>query len=290
MGKSVYQIVTDRIVEQMNKGIVPWQRPWHGTQDGAISYTTGKPYSLLNQLLLGKGGEWLTFNQIVQLGGKLKKGAKAGIVTFCKSYTKEVKGETEEDETTILNKYCLRYYNVYHLDDVEGIDSKLTTEAEKVQHEPIKEAEKVIGEYISRDRLKFQNDKPSNCAFYRPTLDEVVVPMMEQFEEIAEYYSTTFHELTHSTGHRNRLNRKGFEPGAMVAFGSETYSQEELVAEIGSAMCLNKVGIECDKAFKNSIGYLQGWLKALKNDPKMIVFASAQAEKATKYIFNEKED
>lgn len=290
MGKSVYQIVTDRIVEQMNKGIIPWQRPWHGTQDGAISYTTGKPYSLLNQLLLGKGGEWLTFNQIVQLGGKLKKGAKAGIITFCKSYTKEVKGETEEDETTTLNKYCLRYYNVYHLDNVEGIDSKLSTETEKVQHEPIKEAEKVIGEYISRDRLKFQNDKPSNRAFYRPTLDEVVVPMMEQYDEIAEYYSTTFHELTHSTGHRNRLNRKGFEPGAMVAFGSETYSQEELVAEIGSAMCLNKVGIECDKAFKNSIGYLQGWLKALKNDPKMIVFASAQAEKATKYIFNEKED
>lgn len=290
MGKSVYQIVTDRIVEQMNKGIVPWQRPWHGTQDGAISYTTGKPYSLLNQLLLGKGGEWLTFNQIVQLGGKLKKGAKSGIVTFCKSYIKEIKGETEEDETTTLNKYCLRYYNVYHLDDVEGIDSKLSIEGENVQHEPIKVAENVINEYTARNGLKFQNDKPSNRAFYRPTLDEVVVPMMEQFDEIAEYYSTFFHELTHSTGHRDRLNRKGFEPGAMVAFGSETYSQEELVAEIGSAMCLNKVGIECDKAFKNSIGYLQGWLKALKNDPKMIVFASAQAEKATKYIFNEKED
>lgn len=289
MRKSVYQIVTDRIVEQMNKGIIPWQRPWHGTHDGAISYTTGKPYSLLNQILLGKAGEYLTFNQIVQLGGKLKKGAKAGIVTFCKSYTKEVPSENEGEEATQVNKYCLRYYNVYHLDDVEGIDSKLSLENE-VHHEPIKKAEMVISEYVGRDSLRFQNDKPSNRAFYRPITDEVVVPMMEQFDEIAEYYSTTFHELTHSTGHRDRLNRKGFEPGAMVAFGSETYSQEELVAEIGSAMCLNKVGIDCDKAFKNSVGYLQGWLKALSNDPKMIVFASSQAEKAVKYMFNEQDN
>ena len=128
MGKSVYQIVTDRIVEQMNKGIIPWRRPWHGTQDGAISYTTGKPYSLLNQILLGKSGEYLTFNQIVQLGGKLKKGAKSGLVTFCKSYTKEIPSENEGEDATQVNKYCLRYYNVYHLEDVEGIDSKLSIE------------------------------------------------------------------------------------------------------------------------------------------------------------------
>ena len=290
MGKSVYEIVTDRIVEQMNKGIVPWRRPWHGTTEGAVSYTTGKPYSLLNQLLLGKDGEWLTFNQIVQLGGKLKKGAKAGIVTFCKSYLKETKNEEDGEDSTIASKFCLRYYHVYHLDDVDGIDSKLSTEGEKVQHEPIKVAENVINEYIARDGLKFHNDKPSNKAFYRPLSDEVVVPMIEQYDEIAEYYSTAFHELTHSTGHRKRLNRKSFELGAKVAFGSEDYSQEELVAEIGSAMCLNKVGIDCEKAFKNSVGYLQSWLRVLKNDPKMIVFASAQAEKSTKYMFNEQED
>lgn len=288
MGKSVYQIVTDRIVEQMNKGIIPWQRPWHGTQDGAISYTTGKPYSLLNQLLLGKGGEWLTFNQIKELGGKLKKGAKSGMVTFCKSYLKELP-TTEEDEPTQINKFCLRYYHVYHIDDVEGIESKITISEDKPQHEPNKEAERVIHAYIFREGLKFYNDKPSNRAFYRPITDEVVVPMYGQYDEIAEYYSTTFHELTHSTGHRKRLNRKGFEPGSTVVFGSEEYSQEELVAEIGSAMSLNKVGIDSEKSFKNSIGYLQGWLKALKDDPKMIVFASAQAENAIKYLFNEQD-
>ena len=151
-------------------------------------------------------------------------------------------------------------------------------------------AENAISEYIARDGLKFQNNNPSNRAFYRPLADEVVVPMIEQYDDLAEYYGTAFHELTHSTGHRKRLNRKGFEPGAMVAFGSESYSQEELVAEIGSAMCLNKCGIDCEKAFKNSVAYLQSWLKVLKNDPKMIVFASAQAEKAVKYMFNEKEE
>lgn len=122
----------------------------------------------------------------------------------------------------------------------------------------------------------------SNRAYYRPSDDSVVVPLKEQYNLINEYYSTTFHELTHSTGHKNRLDR--LETGAVASFGSETYSKEELVAEIGSATLMNVTGIETPKTFKNSTAYIQNWLQVLKNDNKFIVSASSKAEKAVNYI------
>ena len=113
----------------------------------------------------------------------------------------------------------------------------------------------------------------------------VVVPKMSQYELIEEYYSTTFHELTHSTGHESRCNRKAETKNSH--FGNKSYSREELVAELGSAMLCHFAGIDSDKAFKNSVAYIQSWLKALKNDNKMIVWASSRAEKASKYILGE---
>ena len=106
--------------------------------------------------------------------------------------------------------------------------------------------------------------------------------MKEQYKAINEYYSTTFHELTHSTGHKNRLNR--LQTGAVAAFGGEEYSKEELVAEIGSASLMNMLGIETTKTFRNSAAYIQSWLKVLKNDNKFIVSAASKAEKAVNYI------
>ena len=109
--------------------------------------------------------------------------------------------------------------------------------------------------------------------------------MKEQYNLVNEYYSTTFHELTHSTGHKNRLDR--LETGAVASFGSETYSKEELVAEIGSATLMNVTGIETPKTFKNSTAYIQNWLQVLKNDNKFIVSASSKAEKAVNFIIGE---
>ena len=108
---------------------------------------------------------------------------------------------------------------------------------------------------------------------------------MDQYDTAEEYYSTLFHELTHSTGAEGRCGR---DIKKSVSFGSEEYSREELVAEIGSAMMLNYIGIEAQSTFKNSVAYLQCWLRALKNDPKMIVYAAGKAEKAVRYMLNEK--
>lgn len=114
--------------------------------------------------------------------------------------------------------------------------------------------------------------------------DCVEVPRSKQFAENAQYYSTLFHELTHSTGHATRLNRP--EVVHVNFFGSEEYSKEELVAEMGAAFLCQQVGIECERAFKNSAAYIHGWLQALKNDRKLVVMAAAKAEKAAEYIMH----
>lgn len=288
-GNNVYQMVTDRIIEQLEQGIIPWQRPWHGVIDGAISYTSRRPYSFLNQMLLGEAGEYLTFNQIQALGGKIKKGAKAKMVVFYKMLKVEKKVIKEGSDPTNPEYEkkehitpMLRYYNVFHLNDTEGIESKMDKTPEKKVN-PIEKAEDIINTYVGKETLKFVS-KPSNRAYYSPTFDEVVVPLISQFDIAEEYYSTSFHELVHSTGHPRRCNR---DECKVVHFGSNDYSKEELCAEIGSAMLLNIVGIDTSKTFKNSIAYLQGWLRALRSDNRFIVSASSKAEKAVKYILGE---
>lgn len=284
MSASIYQIVTDRICEQLNKGIIPWNRPWTGVADGAISYTTRKPYSLLNQMLLGEDGEYITFNEVAKLGGKIKKGAKSQMVVFFKRYVKEesiTNPDTGEEENKEKITFALRYYNVFNIKDCEGIPAK--TREEKRLFTEDKTGEEVISEYINREAsngFKFENIK-GNRAYYSPSLDKVVLPLKEQFKREGEYYSTAFHEIAHSTLKECRCNRKQKET---VHFGDEDYSKEELVAEITSANICSVTGIETTSTFQNSVAYIQSWLRALQNDTKMIVFASSQAEKATRYI------
>lgn len=284
--RNVYQMVTDRIIEQMEKGVIPWQRPWSGgIMGGAINYVTRRPYSLLNQMLLGRAGEWLTFNQVKDQGGSIKKGAKSEMVVFFTLVPyKDEDGKEDEDRFFPL----LRYYRVFHINDTTGIESKIEQgEQEEEKLEPIDAAEKIITGYLQREpKLKFQNNLPSAQAYYSPLSDKVVVPMLSQYDEPAEYYSTTFHELVHSTMKADRCNRAESRQ-AIAAFGDEAYSREELVAEIGSAMLCDTAGIECEKAFKNSVAYIQGWLKKLKDDNHAIVWAASRAEKAAQYVNGE---
>ena len=181
----------------------------------------------------------------------------------------------------------LKYYPVFHIDDCEGIESKIKVEESTgPKISPIESAEKVLNGYVEREKdLQFRNNIPTDRAYYSPTLDLISVPMLTQYEIAEEYYSTTFHEAVHSTMPESRCNRKSEQK--LAAFGSEDYSREELVAEIGSAMLCNNVGIDCEKAFKNSVAYIQGWLKKLKDDNRMIVWAASRAEKAARYILGE---
>lgn len=277
----VYEYVTEKIVEKMKKGVVPWQKGW--TDTPPINYVTRKPYRGVNVLLLDRGGEYLTFNQVQQLGGKVKKGAKAQMVVFFKPYTKKVTvkddetGEEIETEKTIP---VLRYYYVFHLDDTEGIPSKIET----FSHNAIEEAERVIKNY--KDRPAVVHDDPSRACYY-PVSDVVNVPELKYFKKTEDYYSTLFHELVHSTGHQKRLARFGNSPDEHM-FGSESYSKEELVAELGAAILCGHVGI-VERTIDNSAAYVDAWIKQLNDDKTLIVHAASRAQKAVDYILGKTE-
>lgn len=278
---NIYQEITNRIISQLEQGNIPWMKPWTGVKDGAFNRITKKPYSLLNQMLLQHDGEYATFKQWSELGGKIKKGEKSEIVVFWKMLKKEEINSHGEKITKTIP--LLKYISVFHISQVEGVEP--LNKDELTVHEPIEEAEKIKREYVERENFLIQ-ERITNEAFYSPLRDFIQVPCKEQYVNLVEFYSTLFHEMVHSTGHMTRLNRFD-ENSKLAAFGSEDYSKEELIAEIGSATLMNIIGIETEKTFKNSTAYIQSWLKVLRDDNKFIVSASSKAEKAVRYILGE---
>ena len=279
MSKSVYEMVTERIISQLENGIIPWEKPWSGIQSGAYNRISRKPYSLLNQMLLNHDGEYATFKQWTDIGGHVRKGAKSEIVVFWKI---QPVAETLEDGTKEVKQIpLLRYFNVFHISQVDGVEPLQTDELNDI--EPIEKAESILHNYWNREGIEIEHTTSDN-AYYSPSRDLIHLPLMEQFKHANEYYSTAFHESVHSTMKETRCNRAEDRKGKLVAFGSNEYSKEELVAEIGSANLMNILGIESDKSFRNSTAYIQNWLSVLRNDVKFIVSASGKAEKAVKYI------
>ena len=280
MGRNHYKRVTNRIIELLNQGIIPWHKGWSGGSNGAYNYATKRPYNLLNTMLLDHQDGYITEKMCVKLGGAIREGAHAEFVSGWFWEWEEDPKHLDEDGNPIKKKkWNFKTYDVYWVGDT----TLPRKDFKPIEHDPISEAEEIISAYVARERhFKFQNDQPSSRAYYAPLLDKVVVPMMSQFENVEEYYSTAFHELTHSTGASKRLGR--LKESDLAAFGSEDYSKEELVAELGAAMLVNHCGIETEKSFRNSAGYIQGWLKALKGNQYLITSASTSADKAVKYI------
>lgn len=276
----VYSIVTERIIKQLEQGYIPWKKPWVNCLDGTFNRISRKPYSLLNQLLLTHEGEYATFKQWEQIGGKVKKGEKSEIIVFWKM--QEVTEKTETGEIQVRNIPVLRYYNVFHISQVENV-LPLDDSENRFDTEPIEEAEKVFRGYAEREHITLHIGD-GNKAFYRPFDDSITLPSMAQFERAEEFYSTAFHECGHSTMKANRCDREVENKGSH--FGNEGYSKEELVAEITSSAIVHSLGLETEDTFKNNCAYIQNWLSVLKNDKKFIVSATGKAEKAAKYILS----
>ena len=285
---TVYDVVTDRFLAQLKEGIVPWKKPWisiEGERVGGWSHKTGESYSLVNQMMLPSEGEYITYRQIRDEGGSLKEGAKGYPICFWKNYVAEVKDpETNTEEAKSIP--VLRYYTVYRLEDCEGIKPNFEPDPSPLEGrsepEKIAKAEALCKSYLEMSGVKLEHQM-GNRACYAPAFDTVKLPLAKQFDESGEYYSTLFHELTHSTGHRSRLNRFGTGGGTK----SHKYSLEELVAEIGAASILYKLGIESEDTIRNSNAYLKSWYDALSDNPRMIVKASSRAQKAVRFIYGD---
>jgi antirestriction protein ArdC len=278
---NVYSIITEQIIKQLENGVVPWRKPW--TTDYPKSLRSLKEYRGLNVLMLASQGYaspyWLTFNQAKQLGGHVKQGEHSSIVTFWKKspYTKR-NANTGDDETRM--GFLLRYYRVFNLCQTEGIAEKLglsLTGSESANVVPDIEA----CERIVRSMRNAPKIEDSSAAWYRPLTDTVGIPPKSRFVGSPEYYSTLFHELGHSTGHKSRLDRECF--GNPIHFGSESYSKEELVAEFTAAFLCGHAEI-APSVIENSAAYLRGWLSRLRSDSKLLVSAASHAQKACDYI------
>lgn len=285
MNKKICEMVAAKVLEELEKGVAPWNQPWFGS-NRFVSHTTGKHYSLLNCMLLGKPGEYATFNQVKAEGGTVKKGAKGKPVVYWNMYKKEETGDDGEKKVKVIP--VLRYFTVFNLNDCEGIEKKyLSLDDMRFVHETVADAETVVNNYCAANpTLKIERGETSGSAFYRPSEDLIQVPCIEQYMDVAEYYSTLFHEMTHSTGHWSRLGRFK-ESGCVAAFGGEDYGKEELIAELGAAALCGKCGVESKDSFRNSAAYLKGWTDAIRGNPELIVAAAGKADKAVAYILGE---
>lgn len=174
MAKSVYEIVTDRIISQLEQGIIPWQKPWTGVKSGAFNRITKKSYSLINQIMLNHQGEYASFKQWQQLGGHVRKGEKAEIVVFWKIMPVE---EKQEDDTIVKkNIPLLKCYNVFHISQVDGVEPLPDEELNDI--EPIEKAENVLHDYWTREDIRVEHTA-SNDAYYSPTHDRIHLPLFE---------------------------------------------------------------------------------------------------------------
>lgn len=274
MKNKVYEIITNKIIERLENGVIPWRKPW--VNGISRNWVTQKPYRGINTFLLN-GGEYATKKQILEANGWIKKEEFKNYHIVVYWLWKEIKNEeTDEVEKRYAKPF---YYKVWEISSqVEGLAPKQQTKT--FDHDPIVEAEKIKDNYINAPDYSFM----SGAAWYKPFQDLINVPPMKDFENIHEYYSTLFHEMIHSTGHESRLNREGI--ASLNGFGTERYSKEELIAELGASMLCGIAGID-NETVDNSASYIQSWLSKLKNDKKLIIHASQKAQKAADYIIGE---
>lgn len=280
MKADAYQVITDRVITLLEQGTIPWQKPWQSGDLMPRNLISQKEYRGVNVFLLHamsyQSPFWLTFNQAKELGGNVKRGEKACPVVFWKWLDVDENGKAERIP-------FLRYYSVFNVTQCEGIPSDKIPSlgGTKREHCPISEAERVVAAMPKCPQIRTGQER----AFYSPSGDFVGMPSAEQFRTGEDFYSVLFHELTHSTGHESRLNRKGITgtEGEWSSFGSTPYAKEELVAEMGAAFLCGHVGI-VERTLNNSASYVSSWLQRLKDDRRLVVHAAAQAQKAADFI------
>lgn len=272
----VYQVITDRVLKELESGnVAPWSKPWKAGELAPQNLVSGKAYKGCNLFITSfapfESPYWLSYKQAQAKGGQVKKGEKGTPIIYWNFSEHEDKKTGEKKNVPFV-----RYSTVFNTEQIEGIDVQIP-DSKQIDFNPIQECERLFDGYLGKPVLKHE----SQGAYYRPSQDYINMPNPDSFNCNEEYYSTLFHEMTHSTGHESRLKRKGIDE--IAAFGSAEYSKEELIAEMGAAYLCGIAGIE-NKTINNSISYLKAWSSKLRSNPKWIIEASSQAQKAVDYI------
>jgi antirestriction protein ArdC len=284
---NTYEIVTERIINLLEHGVIPWRRPWAST-GLPRNLVSKKPYRGVNSFLLGAtkyvSPYWLTLKQANQLGGSVCKGEHGEIVIFWKvEGMDEAKRDTSniEGNETAHRRLLLKFYRVWNLEQCalpQAVLDKLPT-IEMHQHDPIEAADKIIAEMPNRPAIRYEGSK----AYYNSVTDQITLPPRELFTSAEEFYGTLGHECLHASGHQSRLNRESITEAA--PFGSPVYCREELIAEMGAAFLCAEAGIS-PVVLENQAAYVQGWLGKIRGDKRLVAIAAAQAQKAADYILN----
>ena len=293
---SVYERVTEQISALLKQGVVPWQQPWHAEVGPPRNGVSGRFYRGLNVFLLSHAGFdspwWLTPKQVNGLDGHIKRGEKVSWVHFWGRWLPKAESdespEIDADKAAVSTRrrpvLFVRAYRIVNLDQCAGpgidtfrdkhppVDGPANND-----NDPIAACEAIVANMPQRPGIRYGGDQ----ALYRQWADRIHLPKRETFTSSEAFYSTLFHELVHSTGHPDRLNRKTLVDG--TPFGSPTYSKEELIAEMGAAFLCAAAGID-DPTLQSSASYIESWLKFLRSDPKALIVAGAQAQKAADFI------
>lgn len=282
MSDKVYEIITEQMIKALEAGTVPWRQPWRVGESGPRNIA-GRPYRGINVFLtlaaaLEKGYTspyWLTFNQIKERGGTIRDG-KSTVVIFWRMIKAKERDEDGKPKTIPM----LRYYRVFNLDQVDGINPPITDQPTE-PFSPVDAAEKIIANYPNAPDIRYDG----TAAFYLPGTDKITLPPRDSFESPDEFYSTAFHELVHSTGHESRTDRFAREKWAPSSVDVHAYGREELVAEMGSAFLAGETGI-LPATIDNSAAYLRSWIRTIREDPRAVVIAGGAAQRAVDYILD----
>ena len=288
MKKELYQTVTAALIEQMEQGVVIWQKPWvtskaYQPQNGA----SGRLYNGFNRMYLGflqmdiMGSDdprWFTFKNVQDLGAKVLKGSKSTIVVF--NAPAQYETENAEGEVETKSYWKTAYYKVFHATQCEGLpeydansDAPLQPDADEDIH-----GISLLDSWC-HDNLRGY-EYGGNRACYIPDMDTIQMPLPDSFKRKSWYAQTLAHEIIHATGAEHRLNRL-----EKAGFGTSTYAKEELVAEFGAAMLCGSLGIPSD--MDQSAAYLKEWAKRCKEEPSLLISAANQAEIAVDLVMED---
>ena len=291
-----HQKFADQIVEQIRQGNAPWQKPWKpGEESLPKNLSSGKEYRGGNSMYLSVAQEakgysdnrWGTYKQIQAAGGHVRKGEKGTRILSFQDHKQiavtdkagKPVHDAEGDKVyryERLNHPMVRQYTVFNADQADGL--KLP---ERPAQQPEWKAHANAEAVIRASGVRI-NHVQGDRAFYNLQSDRVTLPERGQFPSASHYYQTAMHELGHATGHESRLNRPSLQEGVKAGFGSEAYAKEELRAEISAMMSGQRVGVGHDPS--RGAAYVEGWLKALKDDPREIYRASSEAQKMSDHL------